>query len=137
MKVIRVEPGCPGQTGARTHELQPLADTSSSRSAAVKDRVQHEAVQLTAAVRLVTRLKHGTHVTLLCPDGEVSSLGLSSTLLQLRSKVASAADPGDSSDRRETRRAHAVEPTTAAPMTANTCRHVSEGIPMVLSPSTR
>jgi hypothetical protein len=85
----------------------------------------------------VARPRHATPGTLPCPGGETSSFGWSSTRLQPRGKAGSAAHPADSSEGWATRRAHAVEPTTAASMIANTCRQVSEGIPTVLTPSTR
>src|SRR4029077_991672 len=76
-------------------------------------------------------------VALLCPDSETSSLCWSSAPSQPCGKGDSAACPADCSDGGATRRAHAVDPITAATIIAKTCRHVSDGIPMVLIPSTR
>ena len=99
------------------------------------DSARSAPIESHSSSRHATKTLHP--VTLLCLDGEVTSLGWSSARLQPCGKADSAADAADSSDGRETRRAQAVAPTTAAPMIANTCRHVSEGIAMLLTPSTR
>jgi hypothetical protein len=136
MKVVESIRDCPGEAGARTppgtarrHALLAVYGSETSVSARSAPTESH------SSSRDATETRHP--VTLLCLDGEVTSLGWSSARLQPCGKAGSAAHAADSSDGRETRRAQAVAPTTAAPTIANTCRHVSEGIPMVLTPSTR